>query len=156
MITPGGKNGLFTGRLIEALAKPGLTLHDVFDEVGTNVVADSGGAQIPWSTNTPIGRFVFRDIGEQLKKAESERARIESDIAQAEQEVDRLKRIDQQSKAAKDRDAALQAETRLRSLRLEEERKRADIKRWEELDRERRKIEEANQEQDTIEKQRRR
>lgn len=152
---PGGRNGLFTRRLVEALAKPGLTLHDVFDEVGTNVVADSGGAQIPWSTNTPIGRFVFRDIAEQLKKAEAERTRIESDIAGAQQEVDRLKQIDQQSKVAKDRDAALQAEARLRSLRLQEDRKRADIRRWVDLDRERRKIEEANQEQDAIERRRR-
>ena len=148
---PGGKNGLFTGRLVEALAKPGLTLHEVFDEVGTNVVADSGGAQIPWSTNTPIGRFVFRDIAEQLKKAEAERTKIESDIARAQQEVDHLNQIDQQSKAAKDRDAALQAEARLRSLRIEEDRKRADIKRWEELDSERKKIEQANQEQEALE-----
>jgi hypothetical protein len=152
---PGGKNGLFTGRLVEALAKPGLTLHEVFDEVGTKVVADSGGAQIPWTTNTPIGRFVFRDIAEQLKKVEAERARIASDIARVQQEVDRLNPIAQQGKAAKDRDATLQAEARLRSLRLEEDRKKADIKRWEDLDRERKKIEEANQEQEAIERRRR-
>ncbi|MBZ5623310.1 MAG: caspase family protein [Acidobacteriia bacterium] len=152
---PGGKNGLFTGHLIEALAKPGLTLHDVFDEVGTKVVADSGGSQIPWSTNTPIGRFVFRDIAEQLKKAEADRVRIQLDIAQAQHEVDRLNQLDEQSRVAKNRDEALQAEARLHSLRLEEERKRADIKRWEQLDRERRKIEDFAKEQDAIERMRR-
>ena len=79
------------------------------------------------------------------------RKRRRSDIARAQQEVDHLNQIDQQSKAAKDRDAALQAEARLRSLRIEEDRKRADIKRWEELDSERKKIEQANQEQEALE-----
>ena len=152
---PDGKNGLFTGRLVEALAEPHLDLNQVFDEVRAKVSGDSGGTQVPWSISSVIGRFVFRDIAEQLKKAEADRTRIESDIARAEQEVDRLKQIDQQSKAAKDRNVALQAEARLRSLRLEDDRKIADIKRWEELDRERKKIEEANQEQDAIESRRR-
>ncbi|HEY6393313.1 MAG TPA: caspase family protein [Bryobacteraceae bacterium] len=152
---PGGKNGLFTGQLVQALAKPQMDLNEVFDEVRASVSRDSGGTQVPWSTSSVIGRFFFRDIAEQLKMAEAERTRIESDIARTQQEVDRLKQIGQQNKTAQDRDAALQAEARLRFLRLEEDRKRADIKRWEELDRERKKIEEANQEQDAMERRRR-
>ncbi|MBZ5623311.1 MAG: caspase family protein [Acidobacteriia bacterium] len=152
---PGGKNGLFTGQLIEVLAKPDMDLNQVFDEVRARVSGASAGAQLPFATTSVIGRFVFRDMADQLRKAQSERTQIESEIVRTQQEVDRLNQIDQQSKAAKDRGAALQAEARLRSLRLDEDRKSADIKRWEELDRERKKIEEANQEQDAIEGRRR-
>ncbi len=61
--SPGANNGLFTGFLVEALRKPGLTHNDVFDEVRARVVDASRGAQIPWVNSSVVGRFVFNPGG---------------------------------------------------------------------------------------------
>ncbi len=61
--SPGSSNGLFTGFLVEALKKPGLSHNDVFDEVRARVVEASRGAQIPWVNSSVVGRFVFNPGG---------------------------------------------------------------------------------------------
>ena len=65
---PGGENGLFTGQLVQALAKPDMDLNQVFDEVRAGVSGASGGTQVPWSVSSVIGRFVFRDISSQQRR----------------------------------------------------------------------------------------
>ncbi len=55
----GGKNGLFTEQLLETLATPGLTIHEVFREVRRKVDRVSGGDQLPWISESVIGDFYF-------------------------------------------------------------------------------------------------
>ena len=56
---PGGRNGLFTGVLLETLDLPGLELTDVFREIRERVSARSDGRQVPWTISSVLGRFYF-------------------------------------------------------------------------------------------------
>ena len=56
---PEGRNGLFTGYLLEALRVPGLPLDEVFNRVRENTYSASNGIQVPWSSSSVIGRFYF-------------------------------------------------------------------------------------------------
>jgi formylglycine-generating enzyme required for sulfatase activity len=56
---PGGKNGLFTQYLLEALPQPGLGLGEVFDVVRERVDAASKGKQLPWTLSSVVGRYSF-------------------------------------------------------------------------------------------------
>jgi formylglycine-generating enzyme required for sulfatase activity len=56
---PGGKNGLFTQYLLEALPQPGLGLGEVFDVVRERVDATSKGKQLPWTLSSVVGRYSF-------------------------------------------------------------------------------------------------
>jgi len=56
---PSGRNGLFTGVLLETLEQPGLELTDVFRQVREQVSAKSEGRQVPWTISSVLGRFYF-------------------------------------------------------------------------------------------------
>jgi len=56
---PNGRNGLFTGYLLEALSTPGLSLDEVFNEVRADTYAASEEEQLPWSSSSVIGQFFF-------------------------------------------------------------------------------------------------
>lgn len=56
---PAGRNGLFTGVLLEALDQPGLELTDIFRQVRERVSTQSGGRQAPWTISSVLGRFYF-------------------------------------------------------------------------------------------------
>ena len=54
-----GRNGLYTGMLLQYLNAPGLKIEDVFKNVRTAVRQQSGGAQITWESNSIEGDFYF-------------------------------------------------------------------------------------------------
>ncbi len=56
---PDGRNGLFTGYLLEELRSPGLTLDEVFNRVRRKTYAASNERQLPWSSSSVIGSFYF-------------------------------------------------------------------------------------------------
>ncbi|MGA3019464.1 MAG: caspase family protein [Bryobacteraceae bacterium] len=56
---PMGRDGLFTGALVEALREPGLTLDQVFNRVRAQVAA-ARPEQVPWSSSNVLGDFYFR------------------------------------------------------------------------------------------------
>ncbi len=62
---PGGRNGLFTGYLLEALEQPGLSLDELFGYVRERTYEASDGQQIPWTSSSVIGRYFFLPAGEQ-------------------------------------------------------------------------------------------
>lgn len=49
-----GRNSPYTRRLKDALKTPGLSITDLVNQVGAQVQADTGGAQVPWNSGTPI------------------------------------------------------------------------------------------------------
>ena len=58
-----GENSLFTNALLHALYRTGLSLHEVFEYVGTEVSNTSHGKQIPKiSYQPPLGKFVFNNF----------------------------------------------------------------------------------------------
>jgi Caspase domain len=54
-----GKNGLYTGFLLQELQKPTARIEDVFKRVRLQVRKASSGAQIPWETTSLEDDFVF-------------------------------------------------------------------------------------------------
>ncbi len=57
---PVGRNGLFTHYLLRALNTPGLRLEDTFKKVREAVYSASRNKQLPWTSSSVIGDFVFR------------------------------------------------------------------------------------------------
>jgi hypothetical protein len=54
-----GKNGLYTGELIENLATPGLTIEQVFKRTRARVMEKSEGAQIPAEYSRLVGDDIY-------------------------------------------------------------------------------------------------
>ncbi len=54
-----GRNGLFTGALLQYMAEPGLKIEEVTKAVRRKVVDESGGQQTPWQTSSLMGDFYF-------------------------------------------------------------------------------------------------
>jgi formylglycine-generating enzyme required for sulfatase activity len=52
-----GRNGIYTKHLLQTLARPQLTIQDIFNEAGMGVMQETENLQIPWTSNTPIPRF---------------------------------------------------------------------------------------------------
>ena len=116
---PEGKNGLFTGQLVEVLAKPDMDLNQVFDEVRARVSGASAGAQLPFATTSVIGSFVFRDISLQQKNVHAELARLQAELTSINKELS-SSLADRQRRETVRRAADL--EQRVRLQRFEEER----------------------------------
>lgn len=55
-----GENGLYTQELIKAINKPGRTIEQVFKEVRSNVLRQSGQKQNPWENSNIVGDFYFK------------------------------------------------------------------------------------------------
>lgn len=66
-----GRNGLYTGYLLEYMAVPDLEIGRLFREVRKAVVRASGKKQIPWKSSSLMGDFYFSNT----KKAASQPAR---------------------------------------------------------------------------------
>jgi hypothetical protein len=60
---PKGANGLFTGELIKGLQHSDWTLDQLFGWVRKQVFISSKGQQLPWTSSSVIGEFVFRPSG---------------------------------------------------------------------------------------------
>ncbi|MFY3385875.1 caspase family protein [Paracidovorax sp. MALMAid1276] len=56
-----GSNGLYTGYLLQELAKPTARIEDVFKRVRLQVRQKSRGSQIPWESTSLEEDFVFND-----------------------------------------------------------------------------------------------
>ncbi len=54
---PKGGNGLFTGYLVEEMARPGLTLDQLFNRVRERVYKSSSEKQLPWTGSSVIGDY---------------------------------------------------------------------------------------------------
>jgi len=56
-----GRNGLYTQHLVQAIAKPGLPIEEVFKAVRAGVRKDSKNAQVPWESTSLETTFAFHD-----------------------------------------------------------------------------------------------
>ncbi|CAO3440714.1 caspase family protein [Azospirillum endophyticum] len=54
-----GRNGLYTSKLLEAMAVPGIKVEDVFKRVRIAVAQVSKNDQVPWEASSLIGDFYF-------------------------------------------------------------------------------------------------
>jgi formylglycine-generating enzyme required for sulfatase activity/uncharacterized caspase-like protein len=87
---PAGANGLFTACLLEVLKLPDLELDEVFKRARELVVARSGEKQIPWTSSSVVGAFVFRDLAAQERRLAQERAETEALLAKVRADLGRL------------------------------------------------------------------
>ncbi len=55
-----GKNGLYTGELLIQIQRDDLKIEEVFKNVRAQVLAKSGGKQVPWESSSLIGDFYFK------------------------------------------------------------------------------------------------
>jgi formylglycine-generating enzyme required for sulfatase activity len=49
-----GRNSPYTAALLQALSQEHISVPDLFNQVGADVMRRTGGAQVPWNSNTPI------------------------------------------------------------------------------------------------------
>ena len=56
---PNGRNGRFTAAMLNELREPGLELGQVFRRVRGQVIDDTGGRQVPWTSSSVVGEFYF-------------------------------------------------------------------------------------------------
>ncbi len=55
-----GRNGIYTSHLLKEMARPGLTIEQVFKGVRISVVDETAGRQTPWESSSLTGDFYFR------------------------------------------------------------------------------------------------
>ncbi|MCO5084638.1 MAG: caspase family protein [Rhizobiaceae bacterium] len=54
-----GRNSPFTGALLKHISAPGQSISDLMIEVRNDVMAATGGKQVPWDSSSLTGRFEF-------------------------------------------------------------------------------------------------
>lgn len=54
-----GANGLYTSKLLARLQQPGLSVVEVFNRTGQDVMRATAGSQVPWIAMSPMGDFCF-------------------------------------------------------------------------------------------------
>ncbi len=79
-----GKNGLYTGFLLQELQKPTASIENVFKRVRFAVRKASNGAQIPWETTSLEDDFVFNSGIKKVVKLTEDQKEKEFDIEKAE------------------------------------------------------------------------
>jgi uncharacterized caspase-like protein len=52
-----GRNGVYTGSLLKNLIDPGLTVQELFNQTGLDVMNQTAQKQVPWISSTPVPRF---------------------------------------------------------------------------------------------------
>jgi formylglycine-generating enzyme required for sulfatase activity len=98
-----GSNGLYTAHLLQALDKPGWTLSQVFHQTTEAVAAASHNTQTPWTAESVVGDFVFRDesvLKKHLDAINSERARLEALLRKQNEDFNKLKTQQEKDEAA--------------------------------------------------------
>jgi len=78
-----GKNGLYTGFLLQELQKPNASIENVFKRVRFAVRKASDGTQIPWETTSLEDDFVFNSGIKKVVKLTDEQKEKEFDIEKA-------------------------------------------------------------------------
>ncbi len=78
-----GKNGLYTGFLLQELQKPNASIENVFKRVRFAVRKASDGAQIPWETTSLEDDFVFNSGIKKVVKLTEDQKEKQFDIEKA-------------------------------------------------------------------------
>jgi Caspase domain len=79
-----GKNGLYTGFLLQELQKPSVRIEDIFKRVRFSVRKASDGAQIPWETTSLEDDFVFNSGIKKIVKLTDDQKEKAFEIEKAE------------------------------------------------------------------------
>jgi len=96
----GRSNSVFTAELVDALAQPGLTAQQVFSRVAERVRKETRGQQVPWVSGALDRSFVFSAARVEPASLVVPGERREQTEAQLRTEMSRLKRLQQNEKAA--------------------------------------------------------
>jgi uncharacterized caspase-like protein len=72
-----GTNGLYTGYLVQELARPAARIEDVFKRVRLQVRQQSKGRQVPWESTSLEQDFYFNDPANPIKAGSAEKPAAE-------------------------------------------------------------------------------
>nr|MBL0716412.1 caspase family protein [Desulfobacterales bacterium] len=81
-----GRNGTYTGNLLENIERNDLTVQQVFNETGRGVMKQTHDRQVPWMSFTPVAEFYLAGgsvIVTQLQASNTGRLKIKSSPAGA-------------------------------------------------------------------------
>lgn len=62
-----GRNGVFTGYLLENIRKPGLPIEKVLKNVRISVLESTNNRQVPWTSSSLTGELVFNESNVRLE-----------------------------------------------------------------------------------------
>lgn len=116
-----GANGLYTGYLVQELAKPAAKIEDVFKRVRLQVRQKSQGRQIPWESTSLEEDFFFND-GVKFTFRPEDLQRLASAA------LDKQQRLVRDAQQAQEREAQQAASRQLEELR------QAELRRLQELE----------------------
>ena len=97
-----GRNSPYTKAVLENIAKPGLTITDVFMNVRINVKRETG--QVPWELSSLEGRFYFNEQSGGGREATAEAKRLDDErqrIVQERELLEKQKALDVEKKKLK-------------------------------------------------------
>ena len=83
-----GRNSPFTHALLTHIDQQGTTINDLMVEVRKDVLAETGGKQVPWENSSLTGQFYFKPS--EPKSTAEQSAETAAQIAALRQEIERL------------------------------------------------------------------
>ena len=83
-----GRNSPFTHALLGHINQEGTTINDLMVEVRKDVLAATGGKQVPWENSSLTGQFYFKPS--EPKSIAEQSAETDAQIAVLRQEIERL------------------------------------------------------------------
>ena len=135
-----GRNGIFTAALLKYIGTPDMDIETMLRDVRSDVIRETSGSQVPWSSSSLTESFYFTSAALALARIESDKRQIEEEVRQLEAEITRRQKAitDAKSNAERQRleieqqrQQALQ-EAKLieqKNLAREAERQRAEAER---------------------------
>ena len=110
-----GRNGIFTGAFLKNIERTGVDVELLMRDVRAEVISETDGKQIPWSSSSLTEPFYFAPSEMMLAKIETERRKVESELRALEDEIARRQ----------DAIEAAESEAERQRLEIEQQRQRA-------------------------------
>lgn len=110
-----GRNGTFTGAFLKNLERTGVDVESMMRDVRAEVISETDGKQVPWSSSSLTEPFYFAPAELMLAKVEAEKRKVETELRALEEEIARRE----------DAIAAAESEAERQRLEIEQQRQRA-------------------------------
>jgi len=90
-----GKHSPYTAALLKYINVPGLSVHDMLNEVGLDVLKATDQEQKPWVASSPVGRFCFAGCENQIPQLAKVNQRTTADSLKLAMQTGDLPKIEQ-------------------------------------------------------------
>ncbi len=79
-----GRNGIFTAALLKYIGTPDRDIETLLRDVRSDVIKETSGSQVPWSSSSLTESFYFTLAALALARIESDKRQIEEEVRQLE------------------------------------------------------------------------